>query len=86
MEALAASGGLKVANTVLKLPAVKARTALSRSTLYNMISRGEFPTPVQLGPRAVGWLEAEVEEWIAVRARRRSIAVSKTSVSAPGEQ
>jgi prophage regulatory protein len=67
-----------VASTILKLPAVKARTALSRSTVYNMISRGDFPSPVRLGPRAVGWLEAEVEEWIATR--ERSAGASQNAV------
>ena len=64
-----------MAHTILKLPAVKARTALSRSTLYKFISRGSFPKPLRLGPRAVGWLEAEVDEWIAARAKSRDAAL-----------
>jgi prophage regulatory protein len=53
---------------VLRLPAVKARTGLSRSSLYLFISRGEFPRPFSLGSRSVGWLENSVEEWISARA------------------
>jgi len=41
------------------------RTGLSRSTVYLRISKGEFPKPVSLGARAVGWIETEVEDWIA---------------------
>ena len=53
-------------NTILRLPQVKARTGLSRSTIYARIAKGAFPKPVQLGgPRAVGWVEAQVDHWIA---------------------
>lgn len=51
--------------TILRLPAVKQRTGLSRSTLYLRISQGTFPRSIDLGGRAVGWVQAEVEEWIA---------------------
>lgn len=53
--------------TILRLPAVKARTGLSRSTIYLRITEGSFPPPVSLGGRAVGWIEAEVNEWLARR-------------------
>jgi len=49
---------------ILRLPAVKAVTGLSRSTIYLRISEGRFPKPVSLGDRAVGWIEAEVQEWL----------------------
>lgn len=50
--------------TILRLPAVKARTGLSRSTLYARISEGTFPAPVSLGARAVGWQESDVQSWL----------------------
>ena len=50
---------------ILRLPAVKARTGLSRSTIYLRIAEGSFPRPVSLGARAVGWIDAEVEAWLA---------------------
>lgn len=53
--------------TILRLPTVKARTGLSRSTIYLRIAEGSFPTPVSLGGRAVGWIEAEVNDWLAQR-------------------
>ncbi len=55
--------------TILRLPAVKARTGLSRSTIYVMIAEGRFPVGVRLGTQAVGWYDSEVAEWIATRAR-----------------
>ncbi len=45
-------------HTILRLPTVKTRTGLSRSTIYLRIAQGTFPKPVNLGGRAVGWLEA----------------------------
>ncbi len=51
-------------HNILRLPAVKARTGLSRSTIYLRISEGTFPSPVSLGARAVGWVEAEVNDWL----------------------
>jgi len=57
--------------TILRLPMVIARVGLSRSTIYKFIESGGFPRPVHLGPRAVGWIESEIDEWIAVRIARR---------------
>lgn len=53
--------------SILRLPAVKARVGLGRSTIYLLVSEGAFPPPVRLGLRAVGWVEAEVENWLASR-------------------
>jgi len=52
---------------IIRLPEVKARTGLSRSTIYLRISRGQFPPPISLGGRAVGWVEAEVQAWLDTR-------------------
>lgn len=56
-----------MAKSILRLPQVKVRVGLSRSAIYQKISRQEFPRPVQLGARAVGWLESEIEGWIEER-------------------
>ena len=54
-------------NSVLRLTEVKKRVGLSRSSIYAAISAGTFPAQVRLGVRAVGWLAADVESWIATR-------------------
>ena len=51
----------------VRLPEVVFRTGLSRSTLKVRMREGCFPRPVALGARAVGWIEAEVDEWIRER-------------------
>lgn len=53
-----------MSNKILRLPAVKSKTGLSRSTIYARVSQGTFPAALTLGPNTVGWLEAEVERWI----------------------
>jgi len=50
---------------ILRLPEVKARTGLSRSTIYLRIAEGDFPRSVSLGGRAVGWLESDIDQWLA---------------------
>ena len=56
-----------MAQTILRLPAVKAATGLSRSTLYLRITHGVFTHPVSLGGRAVGWPAYEVAALNAAR-------------------
>jgi len=53
-----------MAYIILRLPEVKARTGLSRSSIYLRMVNNEFPRPVSLGGRAVGWVEADVESWL----------------------
>lgn len=49
---------------ILRLPAVKTSTGLSRSTIYCRMAEGTFPKQISLGRRTVGWLETEVEQWL----------------------
>ncbi len=51
----------------LRRPAVEATTGLSRSTIYAMMDRGDFPRPIRIGRRAVAWPESAVLEWLADR-------------------
>jgi len=55
-------------DTLLRLPTVRARTGLGRSTIYRLIDEGLFPRPVQLqGTTLVAWVQSEVDAWIAER-------------------
>jgi prophage regulatory protein len=49
-----------------------SRTGLSRSTIYLRVSQATFPKPVNLGGRAVGWVEAEIQDWL-----QRQIEISR---------
>ena len=52
---------------IFRRPDVERITGLSRSTLYAMIAEGDFPKPVRLGKRAVGWREADISAWLESR-------------------
>jgi prophage regulatory protein len=57
----------------LRLRTVLERTGLTRSTVYALIKASDFPSPVNIGPRAVGWVEDEVDDWIDGCIARRKV-------------
>ena len=46
---------------------VHAVTSLSSSTMKRLMGDGEFPKPVALGARRVGWSASDIGAWIAAR-------------------
>lgn len=50
---------------LLRLPAVKERVGLSRSSIYARIADGRFPAPVSLGARAVAWPSDAIDRWVS---------------------
>jgi prophage regulatory protein len=56
----------------IRLPEVKNKTGLSRSSIYLRMSNEEFPQSISLGSRAIGWLESDINEWL-----EKCIATSK---------
>lgn len=70
------SSNHKSAPTILRRKQVEARTGLSRSTLYAKLKPNPkrpsdydptFPRPVSIGAKAVGWVEEEIDAWIAAQ-------------------
>jgi prophage regulatory protein len=61
---------------IIRLPDVKDLTGLSRSTIYLRMAEKSFPSSINLGARAVGWIESEIEEWVELR-----ISLSRNSQS-----
>lgn len=62
----------------LRLKQVLALTGMSRSWIYEAISRGKFPSPITLSARAVAWDSAAIAEWQEQRIQesvKRSFAV-----------
>ena len=54
-----------MSNKILRKPSVLERTGWSAPTLWRRVKDGSFPPPRRIGPRAVGWLESEVDDAIA---------------------
>jgi prophage regulatory protein len=53
--------------TLIRLPETSRRTGYGKSWIYKLVSRGCFPQPVKIGPRAIAFVESEVDEWINQR-------------------
>lgn len=66
-DILSGSTNMLKANRILRLPEVMGRVGLRRASIYLHISKGSFPKPISLGARAVGWLESDIDGWIAAR-------------------
>ena len=52
---------------ILRLKQVKNRCGLGRSSIYQKMKDGEFPRPIFLSKRAVGWVSNEIDSWITSR-------------------
>jgi prophage regulatory protein len=69
---------------LLRLPDVKKQTGLGRAAIYAGIADGTFPSPVNIGVRAVAWLESEIQAWIAERIERAREGAAHDRDSARG--
>ena len=51
---------------LIKFPAVIDRTGKGRSTIWADIKAGQFPQPIKIGPRAIAFIESEIEAQIQI--------------------
>ena len=65
---------------IMRRPEVLKTVGVATSTLYGWMSTGQFPRPVRLGPKAVGWRSEDVAQWIA----ERPLVEAKTDAEEPG--
>lgn len=59
--------GANMPHTILRIPAAKAQSGYSRSTIYLRISQGLWTKQIRLGPRCIGWPANEVAALNAAR-------------------
>ncbi|MBP2229636.1 prophage regulatory protein [Azospirillum agricola] len=59
---------------IIRFPEVKSRIGYCQYHLRRLEAKGEFPRRVKIGARSVGWVESEIDEWIATRVAKRSEA------------
>ena len=57
---------------IIRLPEVCRMTGLGRAMIYRLQSRKSFPQSVKITDHAVGWIDGEVQAWLAQRAARRA--------------
>lgn len=56
----------------MRLPEVISTCGLSRSTIYDLISRELFPSQISLGGKNVAWLASEIDGWMQARIAHRA--------------
>lgn len=49
---------------ILRRHKVEERTTLSRTTIYELVKSGQFPRPIALTKKSVGWLSHEIDDWL----------------------
>jgi prophage regulatory protein len=60
---------------LLRLPDVIQRTALGRSTIYDLMEKGAFPRPIKIsGARSNAWISSEIEDYVQARIAERQTA------------
>lgn len=46
-----------------RLDKVLEETGLSKSTVYDLMKKRDFPAAIRLGEKAIGWVDVEVKKW-----------------------
>jgi len=59
---------------ILRRNAVEKKVGLGRSSIYAELAKNTFPKPVKLSQRSIGWIESEIDDWIASRIEKRDRA------------
>lgn len=70
---------------LMRWPAVRQATGLSRSTVWRLEQTGDFPRRHQLGANSVGWPAADIKAWLN---SRKPVTLSATATEAhdPGNR
>lgn len=71
-----------MASNLIRLPKVMEKTGFSEPWIYRLMSQKRFPRPTKLGPRAVAWVESEVDAWIDARIAERDLSADKEASNA----
>ncbi len=56
-----------VVGRIFSMADLEARLGLSRATITRMVNVGEFPKPLKLGARRIGWRDTTIDEWLSSR-------------------
>ena len=52
---------------IIRAKEVQSMAGLSRTTLWRLENKGEFPRRISLGGNSVGWKLSEIKQWIDAR-------------------
>jgi prophage regulatory protein len=59
-------------NNIIRLKSAIQKTGLSKSSIYSLLAENKFPKRVQLSARAIGFVESEIDLWIAEKLSNRA--------------
>jgi prophage regulatory protein len=59
----------QLADALLRLPTVQAIVGLSKTTIYTLVARGDFPPPIRRGNRCTRWRSADVTAWLQAQGK-----------------
>ncbi len=59
------------ADVLIKRREVEARTSLSKTTIWRLVTARQFPAPIRMGGGA-RWSATEVQQWITDRLNERT--------------
>ena len=62
-----------MATTILRMIELKRKVKLSRTSIYSRVADGDFPKPISLGGRSIGWLEEEIDSWLKKKVASRDV-------------
>ncbi|SET71059.1 helix-turn-helix transcriptional regulator [Thalassotalea agarivorans] len=52
---------------IMRIQEIIEITGVSRSTIWRMERRGEFPSRVPLGASSIGWLKSDIDTWLKTK-------------------
>ena len=55
---------------IIRRKEVEQRIGLACSTIYAIMARGDFPRPIKIGQRAVGWRSEHIDNWLSDREQK----------------
>jgi len=58
-------------NRIIRKPELFSRLGLSDATIWRMEKSGKFPRRIQIGGKAVGWFDTEIDNWLSQKSAAR---------------
>lgn len=50
---------------IIRMNTVRARTGLSRSTIYRKMAEGTFPARLKISTNGTGWRDSDIDRWVS---------------------
>ena len=66
--------GVTKTEKFMRIREVQSFSGLSRSQIYALVAKGEFPKQVKVSEKASAWLLSELETWMSERVACRELA------------